>query len=83
MANPELAGVVNYASAIAIEVRQPNTGGSPVIRFNFKNGTDDKFTTYNIMNTTGDVPIDTFKSFMAVGTTHTCLSEFDSDLSFV
>lgn len=66
MANPQLAGVVNFAAAIALEVRQPNSGGSPVIRFNFKNGSEDVFRTYNFMNTTGDVPIDKFVSFLTV-----------------
>ncbi|KAF8552757.1 phosphoglycerate mutase-like protein [Imleria badia] len=58
-ANPQLAGIVDYASAVALEVRQPSAGGEPVIRFNFKNGTDD-FATYDFLNQTGDVPLSVF-----------------------
>ncbi|KAG8214787.1 histidine phosphatase superfamily [Butyriboletus roseoflavus] len=58
-ANPQLAGIVDYASAVAFEVRQPSSGGEPVIRFNFKNGTAD-FTTYDFLNQTGDVPLSVF-----------------------
>ncbi|KAK7689818.1 hypothetical protein QCA50_006457 [Cerrena zonata] len=59
------AAIVNYAASIVLEVRQPASGGEPVIRFNFKNGTDD--TTYHAHNLTfsgwngqGDVPLSTF-----------------------
>lgn len=59
--NPQLAGIVNYAAALALEVRQPNAGGEPVIRFNFKNGTDDEeFNRYNFLGSTNDVPLSTF-----------------------
>ncbi|KAF8967110.1 histidine phosphatase superfamily [Flammula alnicola] len=58
--NPQLAGIVNYAAAVAFEVLQPNTGGEPVIRFKFKNGTDDEFKTYGILGSTTDVPLSTF-----------------------
>lgn len=57
--NPQLFGIVNYASAVAYEVRQ-TSGGDQVIRFRFKNGTDDQFNTYNFLNSTGDVPVKTF-----------------------
>ncbi|KAL0062233.1 hypothetical protein AAF712_010915 [Marasmius tenuissimus] len=40
-AQPELAGFVHFAGSIALEVRQPADGSAPVVRFNFKNGTDD------------------------------------------
>ncbi|OAX39874.1 hypothetical protein K503DRAFT_865061 [Rhizopogon vinicolor AM-OR11-026] len=42
-ANPSLAGIVDYAAALAFELRQPSAGGEPVIRFNFKNGSDATF----------------------------------------
>ncbi|KAF8208599.1 histidine phosphatase superfamily [Mycena galopus ATCC 62051] len=54
---PELAEIVPYASAIALEVRQPASGGEPVIRLNFKNGTGADFVTYNFLGGTGDVPL--------------------------
>ncbi|KAK7021211.1 histidine phosphatase superfamily [Favolaschia claudopus] len=55
--HPELAEIVPYASALAFEVRQPNAGGEPVIRLNFKNGTGNDFKTYDILGRTGDVPL--------------------------
>lgn len=64
-ANPSLAGIVNYASAVALELRQPSGGGEPVIRFNFKNGSDATFVTYNFLNRTGDVPLSAFIDAMA------------------
>ncbi|KAJ6557217.1 histidine phosphatase superfamily [Mycena vulgaris] len=57
--NPELAGIVNYASALALEVRQPSGGGEPVVRLNFKNGTDQEFVKYNFLGSSGDVPLST------------------------
>ncbi len=33
---------MNYAAAVVLEVRQPASSVEPVIRFNFKNGTDDE-----------------------------------------
>ncbi|KAG0704793.1 histidine phosphatase superfamily [Suillus ampliporus] len=64
-ANPSLAGIVNYAAAVALELRQPSAGGEPVIRFNFKNGSDETFVTYNFLNRTGDVPLSVFIDAMA------------------
>jgi len=59
------AAVVNYAAAVILEVRQPSPGSPPVLRFNFKNGTDDDtFSTFNLQfpgwSGTGDVPVSTF-----------------------
>ncbi|TFK40711.1 histidine phosphatase superfamily [Crucibulum laeve] len=67
--NPELASIVNYAAVLALEVRQPASGG-PVIRFNFKNGTDangtdSDFKTYNFLGESGDVPLSTFVSTLS------------------
>jgi hypothetical protein len=50
---------VDYAAAVALEVRSSSNG--PVIRFNFKNGTSvDEFKVYNLFNASGDVPLSTF-----------------------
>ncbi|KAJ7070028.1 histidine phosphatase superfamily [Mycena amicta] len=56
-AHPELAGLVNYAAAVAMEVRQPGDGSEPVVRFSFKNGTDASFVGYDLLGGTGDVTI--------------------------
>ncbi|KAF9458230.1 histidine phosphatase superfamily [Collybia nuda] len=67
-ANPQLAGIVNFAASIAFEVRQPAAGGEPVLRLNFKNGTDDAdYKTYKFFNNTGsgtDVPLSQFIDYM-------------------
>uniref|UniRef100_A0A0W0G0D6 Phosphoglycerate mutase-like protein n=1 Tax=Moniliophthora roreri TaxID=221103 RepID=A0A0W0G0D6_MONRR len=72
-AHPELAGIVNYAASVALEVRQPSSGGDPVLRFNFKNGTDDvTYKTYSFFNASGDVPLSTFVNYLnpaAINTT--------------
>lgn len=62
--NPQLAGIVNYAAAVAFEVRSSPSG--PVVRFQFKNGTDDaEFKTYNFLNASGDVPLPTFVNYLS------------------
>ncbi|KAF7297733.1 Phosphoglycerate mutase-like protein [Mycena kentingensis (nom. inval.)] len=53
-AYPDLAGMVNYAAAVAIEVRQ--SGDEPTVRLNFRNGTGD-FVTYNLLGASGDVKL--------------------------
>ncbi|KAK0210935.1 histidine phosphatase superfamily [Desarmillaria ectypa] len=64
--NPELEGIVNYAGVLALEIRNSSTSGEPVLRFNFKNGTDDDgFKTYNILNSTGDIPLSTFVNYLS------------------
>ncbi|KAJ3711719.1 histidine phosphatase superfamily [Lentinula raphanica] len=64
--SPQLTGLVNYAASVAIEVRQPSSGGEPVLRLQFKNGTqDDAQTTFNWFNTTGDIPVSTFTNLLA------------------
>lgn len=74
--NPQLAGIVNYAAAVALEVRDSPSG--PMLRFNFKNGTmDEGFTTYNFLGGNGDVPLSTFVNKLAptaVNTTATWCS---------
>lgn len=57
--------IVNYAAALALEIRQAPHGGEPFVRFQFKNGTDDdSFRTYEMqlpgMHSPGDVPLSTF-----------------------
>jgi len=55
-AQPSISGIVNYAAALALEVRQPASGGEPVVRMLFQNGTeDDGFKQLNFLNKTGDV----------------------------
>ncbi|KAF9013360.1 phosphoglycerate mutase-like protein [Cyathus striatus] len=63
---PEIAGVVNYAATVALEVRQPASGGEPIIRMNFMNGTDDsQYRMLNILGTTGDIPLSSFVNQLA------------------
>ncbi|KAF9485883.1 phosphoglycerate mutase-like protein [Pholiota conissans] len=62
--NPQLSGVVDYSSAAVFEVWQPNSGGEPVIRFAFKNGTADEFHAFNFLNSTTNVPVSTFVNAM-------------------
>ena len=55
--------LVNYAAATVFELRPGNTSDDPLIRFQFKNGTDaTNFTTYNLFGQSGDVPLSLFKS---------------------
>jgi len=58
--NSSLAAIVDYAAAVALEVRQPKAGGEPVIRFMFKNGTHDTFNQYGLLGMPGDVPLSLF-----------------------
>jgi hypothetical protein len=52
---------------VAIEVRQPSGGGAPLLRFNFKNGTDDDaFKTYNWLGGSGDMPVSALIDQVAV-----------------
>lgn len=82
--------VVNYASALAFELHQPSYPGSePVIRLQFKNGTDDDtFRTLNFSipghTSGGDLPLSQFISTFepaAVNTTtqwcHICNQTVD------
>ncbi|KAJ7614918.1 histidine phosphatase superfamily [Roridomyces roridus] len=56
--NPGLSNIVNFAAAALLEVRQPASGGPPVLRLKFKNGTDEaEFTTYDFLGRTGDVSL--------------------------
>ncbi|KAG7091478.1 hypothetical protein E1B28_010509 [Marasmius oreades] len=58
--NPDLAGIVNYAGTVALEVRQL-ADSSKVVRFNFKNGTEDTYKRYPFMgSSSGEVPLEQF-----------------------
>lgn len=63
---PELAGIVNYASAVAFEVRQ--NGDTATVTLNFKNGTDDSdFKAYNMFGSNeAAYPLDKFKETLQV-----------------
>ncbi|PSS09343.1 hypothetical protein PHLCEN_2v3375 [Hermanssonia centrifuga] len=58
--------IVDYAAALVFEVRQSTAGGEPVIRVQFKNGTDDDFHAMGLIfdgwNGSGgkDVPLSVF-----------------------
>ncbi|KAL0578944.1 hypothetical protein V5O48_003035 [Marasmius crinis-equi] len=56
-AHPELAGFVDFAGSVALEVRQPSGGGAPVVRFNLKNGTDNDYKNFSFMGSSEDVPL--------------------------
>ena len=57
---------MNYAAAIAFEVRSPTDGGEPTIRLQFKNGSEEAtFTEYEFMGAK-DVPMSTFVQRLAV-----------------
>ncbi|GLB38274.1 putative HCO3- transporter family protein [Lyophyllum shimeji] len=56
---PGLAGIVDYAAAVALEVRQPPSG-QPVLRFKFKNGTDPELKRYPFFGSATDVPLQDF-----------------------
>ena len=55
---------MNYAAAVVLEIRQASDGSEPVIRFQYKNGTEDVLHNYPLSfpgwNGTGDVPVSTF-----------------------
>ena len=58
--------IVDYAAAVAYEVRQ-TSGGDVVLRMNFKNGTAaTDFTTYNMFGNSGDTPLSQFIDVLAV-----------------
>ncbi|KAG9123234.1 hypothetical protein FRC07_000070 [Ceratobasidium sp. 392] len=62
-ANPQLAGIVDYASAITFELRQSSSRSAPVVRMSFKNGSDEAaFTTYSMFGAEGDTPLKVFMS---------------------
>lgn len=61
------SSLVDYASVVALELRQPNNDSAQtMVRFNFKNGSDPQLTTYNWMNTTEDVNLQLLSSTLSV-----------------
>ncbi|CAE6442479.1 unnamed protein product [Rhizoctonia solani] len=59
---PSLQGIVDYASAVTFELRQPSSGGPPRVRLNFKNGSDTEFRTYNMFGENQDMDLSEFTS---------------------
>ncbi|PSS37028.1 hypothetical protein PHLCEN_2v1067 [Hermanssonia centrifuga] len=71
------AALVNYAAAMVLEVRQ-TPGSEPVIRFQFKNGTDDNtLRTFNMsfpgFDGNGDAPLSAFISAFEPAAVNTTL----------
>ena len=66
---PQLAGVVDYAAAVALEVRQGSGNDNFTITLNFKNGTNDAdFTIYNMFGSSDAAyPLDQFTKTLEVG----------------
>lgn len=55
---------------MTFELHQPASGGEPVVRLNFKNGTDDAtFTTYPMFGGQTDTPLSEFTSRLSVSHT--------------
>ncbi|PIL35202.1 hypothetical protein GSI_02992 [Ganoderma sinense ZZ0214-1] len=73
--------IVNYAASVVLEVRQPSSGSSPVVRFTFKNGTDDatyrtypmRFTGWDGSSSSADAPLATFVQAFAPAGINTTL----------
>ena len=60
---------MDYASVVTLELRQPNNDPTQAtVRFNFKNGSDPQLTTYNWMNTSGDVNLQLLSTTLSVRT---------------
>ncbi|KAH9175025.1 phosphoglycerate mutase-like protein [Lactarius sanguifluus] len=59
--DPTLKGIPNFASALAIELRRGSLPDNrDFVRFKFKNGTDDDFTTIRVFGHNGDIPLTEF-----------------------
>lgn len=70
-ADPTLRGIVDYASALTLEVRQSSTNSTPGaydVRLNFKNGTQDAdFRSLNMFGNAGvDSNLDDFVARLSV-----------------
>lgn len=57
LTHPRVHKIVEYSSAAVFEVWQPSAGGEPVVRFVFKNGTNDEFRAYPFLNSSAPVPV--------------------------
>ena len=72
---------VNYAASVILEVRQPSTSSSPVVRFTFKNGTDNatysafpmRFAGWDGSSSGNDAPLSTFVQAFAPAGINTTL----------
>lgn len=68
--DPLFLYIVNYASAVALELRQDSTG-NPTVSMKFKNGTDADFIDLPMFGNESSVPLSDFISLLSVG--HTVL----------
>lgn len=58
---PELAAIPNFASALALEIRQgPGPERLNFLRIRFKNGSDHEFQTYHAFGRKADIPVTEF-----------------------
>lgn len=65
---PDTAGVVNYAAALALEVRKDTVSQRYSLSVLFKNGTDDAdFRTMNLTGGQSSVWLDDFQNSLSVG----------------
>jgi len=61
LADPQIAGIVDYASVVALELSQPPDSPTPLVTMKFKNGTTDpEFHTLSLFGTRGGIPLQTF-----------------------
>lgn len=61
LADPSIAGIVQYAAVVALEVSQPAHSPEPLITMKFKNGTEDpEFHTLSLFGTRGAIPLTEF-----------------------
>ncbi|KIJ40192.1 hypothetical protein M422DRAFT_32415 [Sphaerobolus stellatus SS14] len=63
--DPGIAGIVDYAAVVALEVSQPPGTSTPLVTLKFKNGTDTEFRTLSLFGTRGGVPLSSFISALA------------------
>ncbi|KIJ40191.1 hypothetical protein M422DRAFT_257026 [Sphaerobolus stellatus SS14] len=65
-ADPQIAGIVDYASVVALEVSLPPGTDTPLVTMKFKNGsTDPEFHTLSLFGTRGGIPITDFINALA------------------
>lgn len=65
-ADPQIAGIVDYAASVALEISQPPNAPEPLITAKFKNGTTDPvFHTLSLFGTRGGIPISQFINTLA------------------
>jgi prostatic aicd phosphatase len=70
---PETAGVVNYAAALAFELRRDSVSQRYTLSALFKNGTDDAdFRAVTMMGGQSSVFLDDFEKTLGVGSSPLC-----------